>query len=326
MDFDLILPGLRHAGEMARLWRWGLLTGLAALGPLARGSVVAHQTGHGWEVRDAWERKVVLPAAPRRIVSLSPAVTSLIFELGLQDRLAGVTRYCRLPPDHAGLPRLGGGDAPLEGLMAVKPDLVLAGTVLPESEVRRLESLPLPVVVFRQQTFEDIFEDATALAAFLEAGAEARARIGDARGRLEAIRKDRPSRGGKALLLFSDQGDIWTSGAGSYGDEAMRLLGLENVAAGMAPPWTRLSREFVLQEQPAILVFSSPVPDGQAERELARLRENWRKDAYWSKLPAVRDGRIVLVPDNRLEIPSLRMVEAVEWIRQKLEESGRLKP
>lgn len=324
MDFDLILLAPRHAGEMARFWLWGLLWGVVALGPLARGSVVACRTDRGWEVRDARERRIFLPAAPRRMVSLSPAVTSMLFELGLQDRLVGVTRYCRLPPGYAGLPRLGGGDAPLEGLMAVKPDLVLAGTVLPESEVRRLESLPLAVVVFRQQTFEDIFEDATALAALLGAGAEARARIGEARDRLEAIRKNRPPRGGKTLLLFSDQGDIWTSGAGSYGDEAMRLLGLENVAAGMASPWTRLSREFVLQEQPAVLLFSSPVPDGEAERELARLRENWGKDAFWSKVPAVRDGRIILVPDNRLEIPSLRMVEAVEWIRQKLENGGRL--
>ena len=65
-------------------------------------------------------------ATPQRIVSLLPAITEMVCELGGCDRLVGVDRHSNFPAQVQSLPRLGGmDDTPLEALVQLKPDLVL---------------------------------------------------------------------------------------------------------------------------------------------------------------------------------------------------------
>ena len=78
-------------------------------------------------VRDMMGREVTLPAPPRRIVSLVPSVTEIVFALGAEDRLVGRTDFCEYPPAARGKPSVGGMVNPsLETLVALKPDLVIA--------------------------------------------------------------------------------------------------------------------------------------------------------------------------------------------------------
>jgi iron complex transport system substrate-binding protein len=299
--------------------RYTCVLALAGWGTFAaEASVRAWQAKSGWEVEDAWGRRVVAPFTAKRVVSLSPAVTSMVYELGLQEHLAGVTRFCRVPEGQKTPPRLGGGDASLEAILGVKPDLVLAGTLITEEDCRRLEAAGIPVVVFRQQTFGDIFEDAAVVGKLLGGGEENLKRVERARERLRRISLGSEWQGRKALVLFSEQGDVWTSGPGSYGDETLRALGLQNIAAALGSPWGQLSREFILQQGPEILIYSGNGPKEGVRVERLRLEAKWKNDPFWGKLPAVRKSRLVVVPDGLLEVPSLRMVEAAEWIAEAL--------
>ncbi len=80
-------------------------------------------------VTDQTGRSLVLPAAPARIISLVPSVTEILFTIGAQDRLVGVTDFCDFPPAARRKPSVGGMLAPsLEGMVALKPDLVVATT------------------------------------------------------------------------------------------------------------------------------------------------------------------------------------------------------
>ncbi|MGB5995658.1 MAG: helical backbone metal receptor, partial [Candidatus Deferrimicrobiaceae bacterium] len=72
---------------------------------------------------------VRLAAAPRRVVSLAPNLTEIVFLLGQEEKLVGVTRYCNYPPRAATLPRIGGiVDPDVERIVAADPDLLLCTT------------------------------------------------------------------------------------------------------------------------------------------------------------------------------------------------------
>ena len=110
------MPGvIRSLGRGSLL---GAVVVLLAVTPIAALTLV-----------DMLGREVMLPATPRRIVSLVPSATELIFALGGEDRLVGRTDYCDYPPAAKSKPSVGGMITPsLETLVALRPDLVLVTT------------------------------------------------------------------------------------------------------------------------------------------------------------------------------------------------------
>ena len=96
---------------------------LASLLPLS----AAHQPAR--EVVDETGRRVKLPERIERIVSLAPNLTEILYALGLESRLVGVTDYCDFPPAAQSKPRVGQVISPsLEKIVALNPDLVLGTT------------------------------------------------------------------------------------------------------------------------------------------------------------------------------------------------------
>ena len=106
---------------------------------------------------DALGRRVEVPASPRRIVSLAPSVTEVLFALGLGERVVGVTEYADYPPAARRKPQVGSYAAPsLEAIVAARPDLVVAaGDVDSPALVAQLSALHIPVYVVYPRTLDD---------------------------------------------------------------------------------------------------------------------------------------------------------------------------
>ncbi len=109
---------------------------------------------------DPTGRRVMIDAPPRRIVSLVPSVTELLFAIGAQDLLVGVTDFCDYPAAARQKPRVGGMLAPsLETLVALKPDLVVATTAGNREETfTQLERLRMPVYVVNPTSVADVLD------------------------------------------------------------------------------------------------------------------------------------------------------------------------
>lgn len=112
---------------------------------------------------DALGREVIINSEPRRIVSMAPSVTEILFALGVGDRVVGVTSYCNYPPEvldmvEAGKIEIIGGfiDPNIEKIVALKPDLVI-GVTLHERAVHLLESLGLTVIIVGNEDIDDIY-------------------------------------------------------------------------------------------------------------------------------------------------------------------------
>ena len=127
---------------------------------------------------DDLQREILLPRAPRRIVSLVPSETDNLFALGAGARLVGATRYCEPPPDAAPLPRVGGTkDADPDAIAALEPELVLANQEEnARALARQMAERNIPLFVSFPRTVGEGIAHLARLARILELKDDARAK------------------------------------------------------------------------------------------------------------------------------------------------------
>jgi iron complex transport system substrate-binding protein len=133
--------------------------------------------GQALTLTDMQGRHVSLDALPRRIVSLVPSVTELLFALGAEDRLIGVTDYCDFPPAARRKASVGGMVAPsLEGIVALRPDLVVATDAGTRRETfEQLGRLNVPVYLVHADRMAQVMDVITRLGGITERQADAEA-------------------------------------------------------------------------------------------------------------------------------------------------------
>lgn len=257
------------------------------------------------------------PGRPERIVSLSPALTEILFAVGVGDRVVGITDYCDFPPDALHLPRVGGYANPsIESVLALHPDLVVASPGPGNREaVRAMERAGLRVAIFESETLEETF--ATIRSVARAAGAEAR---GDAvvrrmRERIDAV-AGRVAALPRVRTLFCLQVEpIIAAGRGTLPAQILEAAGGENVVADARYP--RLGIESVIALGPDVIVQSRMDVPEEGERDAGM--DYWQR---WSDLPAVQNGRVRMLPGSAALRPGPRVADAVEEIAEVLHDAG----
>jgi len=255
---------------------------------------------------DASGAAVAPPAEPRRIVSLVPSLTELVFALGLGERLTGCTIFCTQPPDGvAGKTRVGGEKDPkLDVIRALDADLVLANIEENRREdVDALRAGGIAVYVVYPRTVEAGIRLAAELGLVLGAPAPGRAlaeRLLEDLARVRAARAGRP-----ATRVFCP---IWrrpymTVSADTYVHDMLRECGGDNVFAGAARRYPEVTLDEVAAAAPEVVLL----PD-----EPYRFRAVHREDfAAFPAMPAVRDGRLPLIDGKLLSWYGPRIAEAL---------------
>src|SRR5882724_5452950 len=131
---------------------------------------------------------LLVAAPPQRIVSTTPSITELLYALGLGDRVAGVTRFCRYPPEAQQKPKIGDYINPnLEAIAALRPDLVIIQTN-PVHLAERLASIRLRSIEVNQENIEAIYKSIRTIGDATETAPRAAALIEEIRQGLEKIR------------------------------------------------------------------------------------------------------------------------------------------
>jgi ABC-type Fe3+-hydroxamate transport system substrate-binding protein len=236
-------------------------------------------------VTDDEGASVAFPRPPRRIVSLLPAATEILFEIGAGGDLVGRTRFDSHPPEASEVPSVGDGVRPsVELVVSRQPDLVIlfAG---PDSRAASdaLRRIGVPVLAVHHNTLADLhlnIERLGRVAGRDSAAAQLSRRIRDDLSRIRRITRELPER--------SVYYDAWwhppiTIGGGSYLDSLMTLAGGRNIFGDLASPSPQVSLEAIAARDPEIVLY--PVHRG-AERTPIADRPGWQV------LGAAREDRI----------------------------------
>lgn len=258
---------------------------------------------------DQLGRNVVVPNDPRRVVSLAPSITGIIFDLGEEQRLKGVTLYSDYPEAAKKLPKVGSYvHLSLEKIVVLKPDLCIAvkdGN--PREIAMRLESLNIPVYAVDPRNVKTVMETVTEIGRLLNAEKKAKALVDSMQARIQKV-KDLVAKAKHRPRVFYQIGisPIVSAGTRTFIHELILLAGGENVTAGPVA-YPRLSREQVLVLCPDVFIITSMARQAVFEC----VKKEWSR---WSDLPAVRNNRIFLVDSDLFDRPTPRLVDGLELL------------
>lgn len=268
----------------------------------ARGEIV---------VTDAGGVIVKLAAPAKRIVSLAPHITELLFAVGAGDRVVGTVDYSDYPPAARALPRVGGHLLDLEAIVALRPDLVL-GWVSgnPAASVARLRSLGLAVHLSEISRIEDIAGELERVGVLAGTGAKAdeAARVFRQRYADLAVRYSRQP----PVTVFYQ---IWkqpliTVNGKQIISDAIRLCGGRNVFAQLPILAPTVTVEAVIAADPEVIVAS-----GMDESRPEWL-DDWKR---WTTLTAVTSDNLYFVPPDLMQRHAPRILDGAEQLCKHLE-------
>ena len=260
-------------------------------------------------VTDDAGRAVALAAPARRIVSLAPSSTELLFAIGAGDRVVGRTTWCRYPAAALSVPVVGDGLNPnVEAIAARRPDLVvLYASALNETAARQLGQLGIPAVILRQDLLEDVARDARLLGRLtaLAGPADSVARA------IEAVLAASAPRTAVRVAVVVWDNPPMVIGAGSFLDQLITLAGAHNAFHDLRSASATVSLETIAARDPDVVITLAD-SDEARPLALASARE-------WRVVRAVRERRVLTLPGTLFGRPSPRAAAAVADLRRRLE-------
>ena len=254
---------------------------------------------------------VTIVSEPQRIVSLAPSHTEILYVLGLQDRIVGVTTYCNYPPAAAEKVKVGEfANISLEQVVGLEPNLVL-GTSMHAAEVApRLRELDIAVFIVDSQTVLEVLTDIQTIGRITGREEVAADLVAKMRNRIEAVQT--AVEGEPRPRVFWELGpELYTAGPGSWINDLIELAGGENIADDVGTPWPQLSVEVIVLKDPDVVVL--------ADHNYGETAEKVAERPGWSDIAAVKVGRVIeLVEEDIFSRPGPRIVDALEFMARAL--------
>ncbi len=247
---------------------------------------------------------VSLAVPARRIVSLAPHATELVFAAGAGDRLVGVVARSDWPAAARALPRIGDVHAlDLERVIALKPDLVVTWPYTTPAQVDQLRAQGIAALMTDPATIDGVAVALERIGTL--AGTDAIARKAASAFR-EGLARVRTARGqARRIRVFYEIWDspVYTIGGRHLITQALDVCAADNVFASLTTPAPAVTVEGVLAAAPDAIIAAT---DGAVAPEWLGA---WRR---WPQLPATRYGNFATVDANLLHRPGPRFVEGVE--------------
>lgn len=257
--------------------------------------------------------------SPRRIVSLVPATTEMLYAMGAGSRLIGVGSYDRFPPDVESLPKLGGLlDPNTEQLLALRPDLVIVYDT--QAELRqRLERARIPMWSYSLKALPDVAATMRALGARIGMTAAGENAAGRIEAQLRAVQarvagRPRP----RSLLIFGRESGALRgiNASGGYGflHDLLELAGAVDVLSDIRQAAVPMSSEMVLARRPDVIIelhYGEAWPANRLDAE----RRVW---SGLPSVPAVRNNRIHLLTGDEFVVPGPRVTLAAERLARTI--------
>jgi iron complex transport system substrate-binding protein len=280
---------------------WMLLLAIGGVSPAA-GAVQA---------KDNTGRLVTLVRPARRIVSLAPSATEMVFAIGAGSLLVGVSNYDDYPAAAKRLPKVGTFSGPdLERIVAARPDLVVAAHGNPLELLDRLRRDRLPIYVCNPSSVDGVLRNMTDLGRLTGRGASASHVVRGLQARLRRVAQ-RVSRlpPVNTLVVIWDE-PLTVAGGRSFLQDVLRRAGGDNAARGLLEAYPKLDPERLVTLDPAVVLF--PVGTNSAKVNRLKQRAGFRQTA------AGRHGKIYSLDPDWLMRPGPRVVQGVEAIARLL--------
>jgi iron complex transport system substrate-binding protein len=266
---------------------------------------------------DALNRTIKLNGPAKRIVSLAPSNTELLFAVGAGSQVVGRDTFSDYPDEAGSIQDIGGsnGKYNTEAILALKPDLVLAGEINPPELVTSMEQLGLTVYYLKNPaTLEDMYANVETVGSLTGHVSQAAALVDSLKGRVAAV-DAKISQATSSVSVYyeldaSDPTKPFTAGPGTFVDLLIQRTGGTNIGAKLTSPWAQISLEEVVASDPEFIILG--------DSAYGVTPESVKQRAGWEGISAVKNGRIYPFDDNLVSRPGPRLVDGLEALAKLL--------
>ncbi|HSW60847.1 MAG TPA: helical backbone metal receptor [bacterium] len=250
----------------------------------------------------------------KRIVSTAPSITSTLFELGLGDKIAGVTDNCKLPDGVRNISRIGKVlDINSESVMMLKPDTAI---VLSANEplARKMNNLKINTIVVDQSTIDGFMFSLKIIGEICsvqESAADLNYRIEEKLN--SVVNSFKPDKSLKIMVVagrdYFDEGikDVYIAGRDGFYDKIMTIIGVQNVYQGSLT-YPKIQVEGIMTLDPDVIIDVVTM-ENISEEKLVSMQKNWDK---LNNLKAVKNKKVFMINKDYWSIPGPGYVRIVE--------------
>lgn len=266
----------------------------------------------GFTIVDDYGRTVTLDGIPQRIVSIAPSPTEILFAVGAGPQVVGVDNYSDYPAEAAGLPKVGAFPPSNEAIVALQPDLIVGGDLVPLAQLEQLAGQGIPYVLFADRTLEDVMKTIRLAGVITGHVSEADEVAGELEDRIDAVKAKIQDSGlpkPKVYVEYDDYMGFWTYGPGSFGDDLIISAGGVNIAHNTSSEYPTVESEYVIAQDPDIIIFTTGPWSTLSE-------DTYINRPGWSTIDAVENGEIYGVDANLISRYGPRVIDCLELLAE----------
>lgn len=260
-------------------------------------------------------RTVQIRGTVQRIISLSPSNTEMVYALGLQDKLVGVTSYDNYPPDAKNKTIVSDfSTIDMEKIVNAKPDLVLADSIQQKDTIPALEKMGITVYTMSPNTMDEIYHDLKTLGQITGKTKEADSLAAGLTARVQAV-ADKTTKltvNNKPRVLFVTWYDpIWTAGSDTMIQSLIEKAGGTNIAADLNG-YATITLESVIQRNPQVIIVTNSMGDQHTTLDYIKSNDQFKAT------DAVKNGKVYEIDADVFGRTTPRIVDGLETLAKLL--------
>ena len=257
---------------------------------------------------DDYGSVVEIPGNPQRVVSLSPAVTEIMFALGAEDLLVGRTEFCLYPPEASKIENIGGiSNLNIEKVLSCNPDLIISGSMVPQKVVKQFADMGVPLVcVIEKPHFDGLYDNISKIGTLVGLSDRADSLNAVLHADMESLNTVSEPTGKKPTVYYVvgfGAGGNFTAGGNTFINDIIEMSGGENIAA-KSEGWT-FSLEALMHEDPDFILIRA--------EDSARFCSS----SPYNDLTAVKRGNTIALEDGILDLQVPRNITVIKRLREK---------
>ena len=252
------------------------------------------------------------PAAQQRYISLAPSTTEILFALGLDEEIVGVSSYCDYPPEASEKEKVGDFSRPnTEKIISLKPDYIFCTGLEQAPAVQQLKRLGLRVYVADPSTIRQLLQSIREIGEITyrqKESTELTRRLQDEIDTISKITAEIEFTNKPKVFIEIWSAPLTTAGKGSFVDELITLAGGVNAAGATKRPYSFISPEEIISRDPEIIILAYMTNGNNAVTSVS-------ERPGWSRISAVRHNRVydTINPDLLLR-PGPRIIEGLKQL------------
>lgn len=263
-----------------------------------------------------------LNTVPQRIVSLAPSITPILFELGVGDKVVGVTSYDDYPYNFSAwfeagnMTCVGGFSTPnLETIATVNPDIIFT-TDVNEDTIPTMRELGYKVIVLSAASVEGVYKDIALVGNATDSANKANEVISNLRTEISSIQAKIDAAGitNKPTVYYEvyySESGMMTAGSATWLNDIFTLAGGVNLFADQAQEFPYTSSEVIVQRNPSVIILPTNMGIGTPSYgSVADVKAR----AGWSSIDAIKNDRLYVVDQNIMSEPGVLIAEQVQAV------------